>query len=135
MCSSDLREGSADSLRGAGRVGLHEQTPHGPPCSQLTQRPPGLQGILPPVTATPLTTQQPTPRHSSLHHNTAAYTTTQQPTPQHISRHRRFSSLVLSSSVASPPFSSCRLQGNVKLAKFGLYHMTDRGADVDFPIG
>lgn len=27
------------------------------------------------------------------------------------------------------------LQGNVKLAKFGLYHMTDHGADVDFPIG
>lgn len=26
-------------------------------------------------------------------------------------------------------------QGNVKLAKFGLYHMTDHGADVDFPIG
>ncbi|XP_037546336.1 TBC domain-containing protein kinase-like protein [Nematolebias whitei] len=26
-------------------------------------------------------------------------------------------------------------KGNVKLAKFGLYHMTDRGADVDFPIG
>uniref|UniRef100_A0A8C9S5F6 TBC domain-containing protein kinase-like protein n=1 Tax=Scleropages formosus TaxID=113540 RepID=A0A8C9S5F6_SCLFO len=27
----------------------------------------------------------------------------------------------------------CR--GNVKLAKFGLYHMTNHGADVDFPIG
>uniref|UniRef100_A0A3P9IIP4 TBC domain-containing protein kinase-like protein n=1 Tax=Oryzias latipes TaxID=8090 RepID=A0A3P9IIP4_ORYLA len=26
-------------------------------------------------------------------------------------------------------------KGNVKLAKFGLYHMTDHGADVDFPIG
>ncbi|KAJ3614450.1 hypothetical protein NHX12_018022 [Muraenolepis orangiensis] len=26
-------------------------------------------------------------------------------------------------------------QGNVKLAKFGLYYMTDRGGDVDFPIG
>ncbi|XP_076831025.1 TBC domain-containing protein kinase-like protein isoform X2 [Brachyhypopomus gauderio] len=26
-------------------------------------------------------------------------------------------------------------KGKVKLAKFGLYHMTDRGADVDFPIG
>ncbi|XP_061736306.1 TBC domain-containing protein kinase-like protein [Nerophis ophidion] len=26
-------------------------------------------------------------------------------------------------------------EGNVKLAKFGLYHMTDHGADVDFPIG
>lgn len=26
-------------------------------------------------------------------------------------------------------------QGNVKLAKFGFYHMTDHGADVDFPIG
>uniref|UniRef100_A0A8C2EM38 TBC domain-containing protein kinase-like protein n=1 Tax=Cyprinus carpio TaxID=7962 RepID=A0A8C2EM38_CYPCA len=26
-------------------------------------------------------------------------------------------------------------QGKVKLAKFGLYHMTDHGADVDFPIG
>uniref|UniRef100_A0A672LIF9 TBC domain-containing protein kinase-like protein n=1 Tax=Sinocyclocheilus grahami TaxID=75366 RepID=A0A672LIF9_SINGR len=25
--------------------------------------------------------------------------------------------------------------GKVKLAKFGLYHMTDHGADVDFPIG
>ncbi|XP_053713889.1 TBC domain-containing protein kinase-like protein [Synchiropus splendidus] len=24
---------------------------------------------------------------------------------------------------------------NIKLAKFGLYHMTDHGADVDFPIG
>lgn len=23
----------------------------------------------------------------------------------------------------------------MKLAKFGLYHMTDHGADVDFPIG
>lgn len=31
--------------------------------------------------------------------------------------------------------SSLSLQGNVKLAKFGLYHMTDHGADVDFPIG
>lgn len=27
------------------------------------------------------------------------------------------------------------LQENVKLAKFGFYHMTDHGADVDFPIG
>lgn len=27
------------------------------------------------------------------------------------------------------------LQGDVKLAKFGLYHMTDHGADVDFPVG
>ncbi|KAG7221851.1 hypothetical protein INR49_017027, partial [Caranx melampygus] len=27
------------------------------------------------------------------------------------------------------------VKGNVKLAKFGLYHMTDHGADVDFPIG
>ncbi|MFT7807634.1 TBC domain-containing protein kinase-like protein [Arapaima gigas] len=27
----------------------------------------------------------------------------------------------------------CR--GNIKLAKFGLYHMTEHGADVDFPIG
>uniref|UniRef100_A0AAR2KLI2 TBC domain-containing protein kinase-like protein n=1 Tax=Pygocentrus nattereri TaxID=42514 RepID=A0AAR2KLI2_PYGNA len=26
-------------------------------------------------------------------------------------------------------------KGKVKLAKFGLYHMTDHGADVDFPIG
>ncbi|CAJ1052387.1 TBC domain-containing protein kinase-like protein isoform X1 [Xyrichtys novacula] len=26
-------------------------------------------------------------------------------------------------------------KGNIKLAKFGLYHMTDHGADVDFPIG
>uniref|UniRef100_A0AAY5JWR5 TBC domain-containing protein kinase-like protein n=1 Tax=Esox lucius TaxID=8010 RepID=A0AAY5JWR5_ESOLU len=26
-------------------------------------------------------------------------------------------------------------KGRVKLAKFGLYHMTDHGADVDFPIG
>ncbi|XP_034739217.1 TBC domain-containing protein kinase-like protein [Etheostoma cragini] len=26
-------------------------------------------------------------------------------------------------------------KGNVKLVKFGLYHMTDHGADVDFPIG
>uniref|UniRef100_A0A671S069 TBC domain-containing protein kinase-like protein n=1 Tax=Sinocyclocheilus anshuiensis TaxID=1608454 RepID=A0A671S069_9TELE len=26
-------------------------------------------------------------------------------------------------------------EGKVKLAKFGLYHMTDHGADVDFPIG
>ncbi|KAF5890613.1 TBC domain-containing protein kinase-like protein, partial [Clarias magur] len=26
-------------------------------------------------------------------------------------------------------------QGKVKLAKFGLYYMTDHGADVDFPIG
>uniref|UniRef100_A0A672GX41 TBC1 domain containing kinase n=1 Tax=Salarias fasciatus TaxID=181472 RepID=A0A672GX41_SALFA len=26
-------------------------------------------------------------------------------------------------------------KGNVKLAKFGFYHMTDHGADVDFPIG
>uniref|UniRef100_A0A665XD07 TBC domain-containing protein kinase-like protein n=1 Tax=Echeneis naucrates TaxID=173247 RepID=A0A665XD07_ECHNA len=26
-------------------------------------------------------------------------------------------------------------KGNVKLAKFGLYHMTDHGVDVDFPIG
>ncbi|PWA29340.1 hypothetical protein CCH79_00014017 [Gambusia affinis] len=26
-------------------------------------------------------------------------------------------------------------KGNVKLAKFGLYHMTDHGGDVDFPIG
>ncbi|XP_030643926.1 TBC domain-containing protein kinase-like protein [Chanos chanos] len=26
-------------------------------------------------------------------------------------------------------------KGHVKLAKFGLYHMTDHGADVDFPIG
>ncbi|XP_077460534.1 TBC domain-containing protein kinase-like protein [Stigmatopora argus] len=26
-------------------------------------------------------------------------------------------------------------KGNVKLAKCGLYHMTDHGADVDFPIG
>lgn len=26
-------------------------------------------------------------------------------------------------------------KGNVKLSKFGLYHMTDHGADVDFPIG
>ncbi|XP_061534602.1 TBC domain-containing protein kinase-like protein [Phycodurus eques] len=26
-------------------------------------------------------------------------------------------------------------KGNIKLAKFGLYHMTDYGADVDFPIG
>ncbi|KAL2101697.1 hypothetical protein ACEWY4_003458 [Coilia grayii] len=26
-------------------------------------------------------------------------------------------------------------EGNVKLAKFGFYHMTDGGADVDFPIG
>ncbi|KAK6324691.1 hypothetical protein J4Q44_G00040330 [Coregonus suidteri] len=26
-------------------------------------------------------------------------------------------------------------KGNVKLAKFGLYYMTDHGADVDFPIG
>uniref|UniRef100_A0A8C4GMI6 TBC domain-containing protein kinase-like protein n=1 Tax=Dicentrarchus labrax TaxID=13489 RepID=A0A8C4GMI6_DICLA len=26
-------------------------------------------------------------------------------------------------------------KANVKLAKFGLYHMTDHGADVDFPIG
>uniref|UniRef100_A0A8C6NIW3 TBC1 domain containing kinase n=1 Tax=Nothobranchius furzeri TaxID=105023 RepID=A0A8C6NIW3_NOTFU len=26
-------------------------------------------------------------------------------------------------------------KGNVNLAKFGLYHMTDHGADVDFPIG
>ncbi|GAA6080357.1 TBC domain-containing protein kinase-like protein isoform X1, partial [Tachysurus ichikawai] len=25
--------------------------------------------------------------------------------------------------------------GKVKLAKFGLYYMTDHGADVDFPIG
>ncbi|XP_061573370.1 TBC domain-containing protein kinase-like protein [Cololabis saira] len=30
-------------------------------------------------------------------------------------------------------FLDCK--GNVKLAKFGLYHMTDHGADVDFPIG
>lgn len=27
------------------------------------------------------------------------------------------------------------LQGHVKLAKFGLYHMTAQGVDVDFPIG
>lgn len=26
-------------------------------------------------------------------------------------------------------------QGHVKLAKFGLYHMTAQGVDVDFPIG
>ncbi|KAM8940080.1 TBC domain-containing protein kinase-like protein [Pelodytes ibericus] len=26
-------------------------------------------------------------------------------------------------------------EGHVKLAKFGLYHITDHGADVDFPIG
>uniref|UniRef100_A0A8B9HPM3 TBC domain-containing protein kinase-like protein n=1 Tax=Astyanax mexicanus TaxID=7994 RepID=A0A8B9HPM3_ASTMX len=26
-------------------------------------------------------------------------------------------------------------KGRVKLAKFGLYHMTDHGADVDFPVG
>ncbi|XP_072533189.1 TBC domain-containing protein kinase-like protein [Salminus brasiliensis] len=26
-------------------------------------------------------------------------------------------------------------KGKVKLAKFGLYHMTDHGADVDFPVG
>uniref|UniRef100_A0A3Q0STP3 TBC domain-containing protein kinase-like protein n=1 Tax=Amphilophus citrinellus TaxID=61819 RepID=A0A3Q0STP3_AMPCI len=26
-------------------------------------------------------------------------------------------------------------KGKVKLAKFGIYHMTDHGADVDFPIG
>lgn len=26
-------------------------------------------------------------------------------------------------------------QGHVKMAKFGLYYITDRGADVDFPIG
>ncbi|KAG7246911.1 hypothetical protein CRUP_000173, partial [Coryphaenoides rupestris] len=26
-------------------------------------------------------------------------------------------------------------KGNVKLAKFGLYYMTERGGDVDFPIG
>ncbi|KAJ8281072.1 hypothetical protein GJAV_G00063180 [Gymnothorax javanicus] len=26
-------------------------------------------------------------------------------------------------------------EGKVKIAKFGLYHMTDHGADVDFPIG
>ncbi|XP_030206622.1 TBC domain-containing protein kinase-like protein [Gadus morhua] len=26
-------------------------------------------------------------------------------------------------------------KGNLKLAKFGLYYMTDRGGDVDFPIG
>ncbi|KAM4707587.1 TBC domain-containing protein kinase-like protein isoform 2-T2 [Discoglossus pictus] len=26
-------------------------------------------------------------------------------------------------------------EGHIKLAKFGLYHMTDHGADVDFPIG
>lgn len=30
---------------------------------------------------------------------------------------------------------SFSLQGDVKLAKFGLYHMTDHGADVDFPVG
>ncbi|RXM33081.1 TBC domain-containing protein kinase-like protein [Acipenser ruthenus] len=26
-------------------------------------------------------------------------------------------------------------KGHIRLAKFGLYHMTDHGADVDFPIG
>lgn len=31
--------------------------------------------------------------------------------------------------------SSLCKQGKVKLAKFGLYYMTDHGADVDFPIG
>lgn len=36
---------------------------------------------------------------------------------------------------ASLRYVSFPLKGNVKLAKFGLYHMTDHGADVDFPIG
>lgn len=45
------------------------------------------------------------------------------------------SKILVMSDSAALDFYFYFFQGHVKLAKFGLYHMTAQGVDVDFPIG